>query len=216
MKLAHYQIEHIKEYIDGQNIWYDDVKNELLDHIICAVEVDMEANQRSFVDALGKVLIEVNPNTLQRQKLKVEHIQAFRDVLLELKRIVSGQRTLYIILFLLLNIAITRVTALDLKEYLKLLHLGGLVLLFFNFIIRTLTNHKFRPLYNVYFISRLNSIYTSSLIGTSLISLFLSSWLVQTPVALVVYSTAFMTYLTASFFVLNRTFLMVKRHAETQ
>jgi hypothetical protein len=216
MKLAHYQIEQIKEYIDQQNIWYDDIKDELLDHIICAVEADMEANESKFVDALGKALTEVSPNELQRQKLKVEHVQAFKDVFTTFKQLVSGPKILYVVLLLLLNISITQVRTIDLNEFLKLLHLCGLVLLFLNFIIRTLNNHKFRPLYNVYFMSRLNAIYTSSLISTSIISLLLSNWLVQTPTALVAYSTLFMTYLIASFIVLNRTFLKVKEHAEAQ
>ncbi|GAB5533241.1 MAG: hypothetical protein Roseis3KO_50180 [Roseivirga sp.] len=41
MKLAHYQLEHINQYISSQNICYTDIKHELTDHIATAIEHKM-------------------------------------------------------------------------------------------------------------------------------------------------------------------------------
>lgn len=215
MKLAYYQIEHIKQYIDQQNIWYDDVKGELLDHIVCAVEHEMEVGDRKFVDALARVLIEIDPSALQRQKLKVEHIATFKDVYHELTGFFTTSKALYPLAAFMGSILFAFWCS-DLKLGLQLFHGLSVLALFGNFIARTWRNAKFKPLYNVYFMSRLNAIYTPSFLIGSLVSLLISTWLVHNPIAFVVYLGSFATFLIAGFLVMNRTFLKLKKHAATQ
>ena len=98
MKLAHYQIEHIREYIDGQNIWYDDIKIELIDHIVCNIEHQMEDSDIKFVEAAAIAIKEIDPASIQKERLKVEHIATFKEVYHEIIDLFSGS-----ILFILLH-----------------------------------------------------------------------------------------------------------------
>lgn len=209
MKLAHYQIEHIKEYIDQQNIWYDDIKDELLDHIICAVEADMEANESKFVDALGKALTEVSPNELQRQKLKVEHIQTFKDIAAELKAFVSTKKVAYTLAATAISYAIIRFSV-DLEEAMKVFQPAMILALMLSFAIPTVSNRALRPLKNAYFISRLNTIYTSAFLASSIINLLALDWLIVHPKALIIYITIFICYVIAGFLLMNKTMLKLK------
>ena len=92
MKLSHYQIEHIREYIDAQNIWYDDIKIELLDHIVCNIEHQMEASDIKFIEAAARAIEEVNPSAIQKERLKVEHIATFKEVYHEAIGLFSGSK----------------------------------------------------------------------------------------------------------------------------
>ena len=209
MKLAHYQIEHIKEYIDRQNIWYDDIKDELLDHLICAVETEMETNEIKFIDALGKVLTEVNPNELQRQKLKVEHIQTFKDLASELKAFVSTKKVIFTLVATAISYAVIRFSV-DLEEAMKVFQPAMILALMLSFAIPTVRNRALRPLKNAYFISRLNTIYTSAFLASSIINLLALDWLIAHPKALIIYITIFICYVIAGFLLMNKIMLKLK------
>ena len=214
MRLAHYQIEHIKEYIDHQNIWYKDIKDELLDHIICAVEEEMEHNDTKFVDALAKVILEVKPKALQRAKLKTEHLRTFKSVYQEFSTVLQTKP--YQIVLAIAFAACIILTSGSLDDTLRIYHMLGLVALFFNFFIRTWGNMKFQPLHNTLFMSRLNATYTPALLITSLVSLLLSDWLQQAPLALLIYISLFNCYILACFHLLNRSFVELKKYGTTQ
>ncbi|MCO6361036.1 hypothetical protein [Roseivirga pacifica] len=209
MKLAHYQIEHIKEYIDRQNIWYDDIKDELLDHLICAVEAEMETNEIKFIDALGKVLTEVNPNELQRQKLKVEHIQTFKDLASELKAFVSTKKVIFTLAATTISYSVIRFSV-DLEEAMKVFQPAMILALMLSFAIPTVSNRALRPLKNAYFISRLNTIYTSAFLASSIINLLALDWLIAHPKALIIYITIFICFVIAGFLLMNKTMLKLK------
>jgi hypothetical protein len=211
MKLAHYQIEHIKEYIDAQNIWYDDIKIELVDHIVCNVEHQMEVSDIKFIEAAARAIEEVNPSAIQKERLKVEHIATFKEVYNEAIGLFSGSKIYLAVMAVLAGILLVIFSS-DLEEALRLFSTTSLTVLFVNFFARTYFNRKFKPLYNSYFMSRLNAVYTSALLFTSLIGLLVADWLVQSPVALIIYICAFNLYLIASFMVMNRTFNKLKNH----
>ncbi len=211
MKLAHYQIEHIREYIDGQSIWYDDIKSELLDHIICNVEHRMATSDIKFVEAAALAIEEINPSAIQKERLKVEHIATFKEVSQEIIGLFSGSKIYLAVAAILAGVLLTTVSN-DLEETLRLFSTMALTALFLNFFARTYFNRKFKPLYNSFFMSRLNTVYTSALLSTSLVGLLLTDWLVQNPVALIIYISTFNLYLIASFRVLNRTFNKLRNH----
>ncbi|WP_339609502.1 hypothetical protein [uncultured Roseivirga sp.] len=211
MKLAHYQIEHIQEYIDGQNIWYDDIKIELIDHIVCNIEHQMEDSDIKFVEAAAITIKEIDPASIQKERLKVEHIATFKEVYHEIIDLFSGSKIYLAVVAILAGVLLTTVSN-DLEETLRLFSTTALTALFVNFFARTYFNRKFKPLYNSFFMSRLNTVYTSALLSTSLIGLLLTDWLVQNPVALIIYISTFNLYLIASFRVLNRTFNKLKNH----
>jgi hypothetical protein len=212
MKLAHYQIEHIREYIDAQNIWYDDIKIELVDHIVCNIEYQMEASDIKFIEAAARAIEEVNPSDIQKERLKVEHIATFKEVYHEAIGLFSGSKIYLAVMAVLAGILLVIFSS-DLEEALRLFSTTSLTALFVNFLARTYFNRKFKPLYNSYFMSRLNAVYTSALLFTSLIGLLVADWLVQSPVALIIYICTFNLYLIASFTVMNRTFNKLKNHA---
>ena len=212
MKLAHYQIEHIREYIDGQNIWYDDIKIELIDHIVCNIEHQMEDSDIKFVEAAAIAIKEIDPASIQKERLKVEHIATFKEVYHEIVDLFSGSKIYLAVVAILAGVLLITVSN-NLEETLRLFSTTTLTTLFVNFFARTYFNRKFKPLYNSYFMSRLNTVYTSALLSTSLIGLLLADWLVQNPVALIIYISTFNLYLIASFKVINRTFNKLKHHA---
>ena len=211
MKLAHYQIEHIREYIDGQNIWYDDIKIELIDHIVCNIEHQMEDSDIKFVEAAAIAIKEIDPAAIQKERLKVEHIATFKEVYHEIIDLFSGSKIYLAVVAILAGVLLITVSN-NLEETLRLFSTTTLTTLFVNFFARTYFNRKFKPLYNSYFMSRLNTVYTSALLSTSLIGLLLADWLVQNPVALIIYISTFNLYLIASFKVINRTFNKLKHH----
>ena len=214
MKLAHYQIEQIREYINAQNIWYQDVKDELLDHMVCAVEEDMIRHNSTFVDAVAKVIVEVKPNRLQRTKLKTEHVRTYKEAYLTLIEVVTKQSYL-IALAIGISAAAIFVFS-DLNELLNVYTLGFMVLLFYNFFVRTWNNRAFYPLYNTFFMSRLNALYMPGLIIPSLVNAWAADWLTQQPWLLLGYFSLFNCYVIISFLVLNKSFIKLRKHASTQ
>jgi hypothetical protein len=211
MKLAYYQIEHIREYIDAENIWYDDIKIELVDHIVCNIEQQMEVSDIKFVEAAALAIEEINPSSVQQERLKVEHIATFKEVYHEAIDLFSSSKLLYTILSLLAGILMVELSS-DLGKNLYGFIILSFVALFFSFVIRTLFNKKFKPLHNVYFMSRMNAVYTIGLGVNSLIALFLTDWLARNPIVFIIYISALSIYLIAGFRVMNKTFKKLQNH----
>jgi hypothetical protein len=211
MKLAYYQIEHIREYIDAENIWYDDIKIELVDHIVCNIEQQMEVSDIKFVEAAALAIEEINPSAVQQERLKVEHIATFKEVFQEAIDLFSSSKLLYTILSLLAGILMVELSG-DLGKNLYGFIILSFVALFFSFVIRTLFNKKFKPLHNVYFMSRMNAVYTIGLGVNSLIALFLTDWLARNPIVFIIYISALSIYLIAGFRVMNKTFKKLQNH----
>jgi hypothetical protein len=211
MKLAYYQIEHIREYIDAENIWYDDIKIELVDHIVCNIEQQMKVSDIKFVEAAALAIEEINPSSVQQERLKVEHIATFKEVYHEAIDLFSSSKLLYTILSLLAGILLVELSS-DLGKNLYGFIILSFVALFFSFVIRTLFNKKFKPLHNVYFMSRMNAVYTIGLGVNSLIALFLTDWLARNPIVFIIYISALSIYLIAGFRVMNKTFKKLQNH----
>jgi hypothetical protein len=211
MKLAYYQIEHIREYIDAENIWYDDIKIELVDHIVCNIEQQMKVSDIKFVEAAALAIEEINPSSVQQERLKVEHIATFKEVYHEAIDLFSSSKLLYTILSLLAGILMVELSS-DLGKNLYGFIILSFVALFFSFVIRTLFNKKFKPLHNVYFMSRMNAVYTIGLGVNSLIALFLTDWLARNPIVFIIYISALSIYLIAGFRVMNKTFKKLQNH----
>lgn len=58
MKLSKQQIQFIDTYLKNTHIEYVDVRMELLDHIVSALESDMEENNRSFYYAFKAYMVQ--------------------------------------------------------------------------------------------------------------------------------------------------------------
>lgn len=201
MKLAHYQIEHIRQWISMQNIWYDEIKDELLDHMVCAVEEQMEFREVNFADALAQVCSEVNPQKLQRQKLKYEHLKTLKDTLgemLKLKAVKAlGLIASLSILVTLGNIGTSPSTILKLYMFLTIVSVFTISA---SFLFRLRGKN---PLSNIYVVSRSNTIISSSLIIISLTDIFLDDWLMNHPVFLFMFMGVLTWYVTSGLMVLN-------------
>lgn len=204
MKLAHYQIEHIKEWISMQNIWYNEIKDELLDHMVCAVEEKMSETQTSFMDALDKVCSEVNPTHLQRQKLKYEHIKTLKDTMSEVLKL-KAVKVLALLVSLSLLATLSNAgtsSSTILKIYMPLTVVSV-------FAISALFTIRFRgknPLSNIYIVSRSNTVISSSLIIISLTDIFLDDWLMIHPIFLFVFMGVLTWYIISGLMVLKNSF----------
>lgn len=201
MKLAHYQIEHIRQWISMQNIWYDEIKDELLDHMVCAVEEQMEFREVNFADALAQVCSEVNPQKLQRQKLKYEHLKTLKDTLgemLKLKAVKAlGLIASLSILVALGNIGTSPSTILKLYMFLTIVSVFAISA---SFLFRLRGKN---PLSNIYVVSRSNTIISSSLIIISLTDIFLDDWLMNHTVFLFMFMGLLTWYVISGLMVLN-------------
>jgi hypothetical protein len=80
MKLAHYQIEHIREYIKDQNIWYYDVRQELVDHIASAIESKIEEEEISFSKAFAEAIEGIDCRKVQRKRMKIATFLAHKNM----------------------------------------------------------------------------------------------------------------------------------------
>ena len=78
MKLNPSQIQEIDRLIGDHNIWYDDLKNELTDHVASAVEDRLGQENTSFQLALMQVVEEINPEKIQRLRMLRSLLLPFR------------------------------------------------------------------------------------------------------------------------------------------
>lgn len=84
MKLTPKQISQIHQKIGTWQIYFNDIKAELLDHLSCAIEHRMERGQ-SFEQAFSETQSKINPRRFQRQILIASHLgmakKLYRDML---------------------------------------------------------------------------------------------------------------------------------------
>lgn len=208
MKLAHFQIEQIKEYIDSKSIWYDDVKTEILDHVATAVEEKMEDEQIKFVDACGEVFLELDVNKFQRHKLKYEHLATFREVGSEMLTFLKGKRLLYLILIITasaLGFSISSSTA----EGLWILGIWMPLALMFYLIIAPTYSRKYRIFYQSYYMSKINAIYTPAFLTLSAVG-WSEDWLLTQPIIAITFFSAYHLFAISGLILMNRTLKQVK------
>lgn len=185
MKLLAFQIEHIKEWIQLQNIWYNDLKDELLDHMICATEEKMANQDLNFVEALAQVCTEVEPRKIQRQKLHHEHLNTLKSSLYQMTMLKIGKVvTLFIALLLYFSALYWGGTAQDILD----IYMSAAVLIVL--IVSMLYTYRLRsknPLANLYIMSKLNAVSSSSFLFVALSNLLFSDWIIQNEIALLAF-----------------------------
>ncbi len=213
MSLVSYQIEHIKEYINSHGIWYEDVKAELLDHMICSIEERMSEKNQSYQDAFADLLNEMKVGEFQRTKLKYEHLRAFRLVFKEMTTFLTGSKILIFTLIAMLS-GIICYNPLALP-YISSQVLSVCLVLFalVYFLGLPIFNRKYKALYHCFYMSRVNAVTTTTLIVVSLIEGRLTDWLMQFPLAATLIYTFVLLFVAAATIVMNRTYKEVKAHA---
>ena len=184
-----------------QNIWYDEIKDELLDHVVCAVEEKMLFIEISFTDALTQVCSEVNAQKLQRQKLKYEHIKTLKDTFSEMLKL-RALKALILVLSLS-TLATLAITGTSPSTILKLYMFLAVISVF---TISTSFIFRFRgqkPLSNIYVVSRSNTVISSSLVIISLADIFLDDWFMSHPVFLFLFMGLLIWYIISGLIVLK-------------
>lgn len=111
MKLAHYQIEHIKAYIEDQGIWYYDVRDELVDHIASSVEDGISRENLTFAKAFAQSIEAINCKAIQRKRMRTSTYAIHRELLKELVNISLSIRILalgsiFLVFYLIFNSAL--------------------------------------------------------------------------------------------------------------
>ncbi|OEK05013.1 hypothetical protein [Roseivirga misakiensis] len=208
MKLAHYQLEQIEEYIKDQNIWYDDVRQELLDHMATSVEEKMDKEDSSFVDACAKVFTEIDIPRFQRHKLKFEHIATLKEAGNEMLTFFKGIKLFYLVM-IISACAIALAQPQFIKEWFWTLTVWCPVLLLFYFVLVPIYARKYRVLYLSYYMSRVNALFTPTFLSVSVLG-YLDTWFLQhTSIALVVFSI-FYLFVISGLSVLHKTLKKVK------
>ncbi len=212
MKLAHYHIEHIKEWIGMQNIWYDEIKDELLDHMICSTEHKIQASEMKFIEALAEVCNEVKPFELQRQKLKYEHINSFKEVLTEMTRFSLLKSNSLVLTMSVLAFILFR-TPIDNTATLRIYLTSSVLLVMLATLFYTYRHRANHPFSNVYFMAKMNGVCTTNFLIISLIQLLLVDWLIGNPFFLFVLFGLQSWYLFSGIRVLFQSFTRIKHAA---
>ena len=106
MRLEYYQIQQIQNYLDSQGIWYIDVKEEVLDHVISSVEERLTQSPNDFLETLAQVLCEIDIISIQQQKVKSEFVKGLKLIGSEMCTYLIGKR-LVVLLGMFLTILIT-------------------------------------------------------------------------------------------------------------
>jgi len=208
MKLVHYQIEQIQAYIATQNIWYDDVKAELLDHVATAVEEKMVDQDLTFIDAYGEVFLALDMNKFQRHKLKYEHIATLRDVGNEMLTFLKGKKLLCLLAIISASGIGFSISATVTEELWSLGVWMPLSLMVY-FIIIPIYAKKYRVLYLSYYMSRINAIYLPTFMALSLIG-WVENWLLVNPIFAITFFSAYNLFVIAGLIIMNRTLKQVK------
>ncbi len=97
MKLASYQIELISNYLDEQNIWYADLREELLDHVASSIEERSQGSEDRFPELLGEQLVELDINTIQAERVKREFRNTLQSILEEMLSMLKSKMLLVLI-----------------------------------------------------------------------------------------------------------------------
>lgn len=213
MKLVHYQIEHIEEYINSQGIWYDDVKAELLDHIICSVEERMLERGLAFKDVLADVLVEINVNKFQRTKLKYEHLNTYKEVFREMSGFLKGIKFFILTLLVTLAVFVCYQPMNSPVANLQVLSMGIVVFAMFYFIGLPAYDRKYRALYHCFYMSRVNAVTIPILITVSVFEGRLADWLMSTPLLATILYSFILLFIASATLVMNRTYKEVKQRA---
>lgn len=208
MKLTPYQIEQITVYIDDQNIWYDDVKAEIIDHVATAVEEKMASEELAFIEASAEVFLALNINRFQRHKLNYEHLATLREVGNEMLTFLKGKRLLYMI-------AIISVSGLGFSisttatEWLFALGIGlpALPGIYFLVILNYPRKHPIR--YQSYYVSKVHAINLPICMILPM-ALWAEDWLLAHPIIAVTFFSAYPLFVVAGLMVINKNLKQVK------
>ncbi|MDN3205790.1 hypothetical protein [Algoriphagus sediminis] len=79
MKLSENQLEQIKAVAQDNSIFYQDIRNELIDHLASKVE-ELMGSGLNFEEAFLLSKKEVNPNEFQRKILMASHLGYFKSI----------------------------------------------------------------------------------------------------------------------------------------
>ncbi|MBO3697796.1 hypothetical protein [Roseivirga sp. E12] len=208
MRLAHYQIEQIKEYINDQNIWYDDVREEILDHVATAVEERLNTTDISFVDACAEMFREMDINKFQRQKLKYEHLATLKEVGKEMMTFLTGKKLAFLILMITATYFIFSLSV-NLSENIWFLSIYGPVILMIYFIIIPTYARRFRVLYQSYYLSRINAIYSPSFVLMSVFG-WMEAWLLNNMTIAIILFTLYHLFVVSGLRIMHKTLKQVK------
>lgn len=208
MKLTLYQIEQIQEYIDTQDIWYDDVKQEILDHVATAVEERMESKEIKFIDACGDIFLELDINKFQRHKLKYEHIATLREVGSEMLSFLKGKRLFFLIMIISASGLGFSISS-SITQGLWILGIWMPLTLMVYFIFIPAFASKFRVVYQSYYVSRINAIYLPAFIGLSAI-MWIEDWLLTHPIIAIIFFSTYHLFVVAGLIIMNKTLNLVK------
>lgn len=211
MKLAHYQIDQLKEYISTQSIWYEDVREEILDHVASIVEEKMTEEDVSFVNASAEAFNELDIHKFQRAKLLAEHKAVLKEVLREMKSFLSGTRLIYLATLVSFIGFIFSINA-DLTQEIWPFAMMGPILLMVYFIAIPTYLRKYRVLYLSYYFSRINGIYLPTMFFSSLIT-WADDWLLSRPLWCIAITSFYFLYVASGLLIMNRTLKKVKVRA---
>ena len=79
MKLSENQLEQIKAVAQDNSIFYQDIRNELIDHLASKVE-ELMGSGLNFEEAFLLSKKDVNPNEFQRKILMASHLGYFKSI----------------------------------------------------------------------------------------------------------------------------------------
>ncbi|KYG72049.1 hypothetical protein EV198_0094 [Roseivirga ehrenbergii] len=210
MKLAHYQIEHIRSYVKDQNIWYYDVQHELVDHIASAIETKMDEDQISFSSAFSQIIESINCRSIQRSRTKAATYGVHKSIFKELMNMLKTVHAfipvgLFFSLYLIFN-GLT--DAIWLIKLFKTLSICAILLP----LLISLFDRRFKPYNYTSFIGSCNGVFLYIIIFGFVDERLVPTSLKTTPFYYPIYFAIIFTGLYLAFNVIKKHYKNIKNH----
>lgn len=211
MNLAHYQLKHIADYVNSQNICYTDIRHELTDHIASAIEHKMVTDNSSFANAFSLTIDQVNCSAIQKKKLINETLALWKKVGRNSLKPFEGYR-------LLMFIAAVSLTALGFLlsnnvEILDKWFSTGINVLVMIPVISCLFDRKFKPYQQSYFMTSVVGLYLFVQILVSVKTFLLDRLLVPSTLVQAVYFSLVLFVILLGFELINHAYKKVRQYA---
>lgn len=211
MKLAHYQLEHINQYISSQHICYTDIRHELTDHIATSIEHKMAEENTSFANAFSQTIEEVSCSAIQRKKLINETLALWKMVGANAFDLLKGYRALMLVLAASLC-SLMFFSNLGLQSLDNWFSTGINVLAIIP-VITCLLDKKLKPYKQSYFMSSVVGLYLLVQILVSIKTFLFDRLVAPTPLIQTIYFSMVIFSILLGFQLINNAYRKVKRYA---
>ncbi|MCE7995123.1 MAG: lipase maturation factor family protein [Roseivirga sp.] len=210
MKLAHYQLAHITDYINAQNICYTDIRHELTDHIASAVEHKITEEGLSFAEAFSDSIEQVDCTAIQRNKLINETLALWKTMGRNAIDLLNGYRLLMLMLIACAT-SLTYFSGMS-AENLENWFSTGINVLIMIPVIACLLDRKLKPYKQSYFMSSVVGLYLMVQIIISLKTFVFDNLIDSSLIIQTIFFSIVLFVISLGFQLISKSYLRVKNY----